>query len=228
MNFLPTSLLIVLLQSLVSKYNAISLNYNCSDSFLISQNCECSVVITPPSRSGVITMNCGGGYLTNTVQNTLPPISTTNVPLAVSIQNTYTMFPTIPVSYLFLPTFDLAYNRIQTIGDLKNLANTLKFLMEYNLIRELPKKALCSLTKCQVIDLSYNLLETIYFEDFVCDTTTSDLNMTSNYVFSSLLELLLAGNLIKVRVSNIFLKYLRITTNFLNQIKIKSKSTIWT
>jgi len=215
MKFLPTSLLIVILQALLSKNNAIVLNYNCSDSFLISQNCVCSVVITPPSRSGVITMNCGG-FLTNTVQNTLPPISTTNVPLAVSIQNTYTMFPTLPDSYLFLRTFDLAYNRIQAIGDLTNLANTLKFLMEYNLIRELPKKALCSLTKCEVINLSYNLLETIYFEDFVCDTTTSDLNMTSNYVFSSLLELLLAGNLIKVRFSHVFLKYLQLTPNFLN------------
>ncbi len=96
MKFLPTSLLIVILQALVSKNNAIVLNYNCSDSFLISQNCVCSISAT---RSGVISMTCGGGYLTNNVQNTLPPISTTNVPLAISIPNTYTMFPTIPVSY---------------------------------------------------------------------------------------------------------------------------------
>ena len=203
MKLLQKPLFIVLFQAFICQLTVEArFYYNCSDPFLISQNCACSISGT---RGGVITMTCGGGYLTNTTQNTLPPISTFNVPLAITIPNTYTMFPTIPVSYLFLPTFDLAHNRIEAIGDLTNLANTLSFFVENNLIRELPKTALCSLTKCQVMDLSYNLLETIYFEDFVCDTTTSDLNMTSNYVFSSLLELLLAGNLIKVRVSNIFL-----------------------
>ena len=200
MKVLPKPLFIVLFQAFICQFAVEALYYNCSDPFLISQNCVCSISAT---RSGVISMTCGGGYLTNNVQNTLPPISTTNVPLAISIPNTYTMFPTIPVSYLSLPNFDLAHNRIEAIGDLTNLANTLSFFVENNLIRELPKTALCSLTKCQVIDLSYNLLETIYFEDFVCDTTTSDINTTSNYVFSSLLQLSLAGNLIKVRGSSV-------------------------
>ena len=200
MKLLPKPLFLVLFQALVSQFAVEALYYNCSDPFLISQNCVCSISGT---RGSVITMTCNGGYLTNTIQNTLPPISTFNVPLAITIPNTYTMFPTIPVSYLFLPIFDLAHNRIEAIGDLTNLANTQSFFMAYNLIKELPKTALCSLTKCQVIDLSNNLLETIYFEDFVCDTTTSDLNTTSNYVFSNLLQLSLAGNSIKVRVSNV-------------------------
>jgi Leucine-rich repeat (LRR) protein len=197
MKFIPKLLFIVLFQALANQYTVEGLYYNCSDPFLISQNCTCSISAT---RSGIISMTCNGGYLTNATQNTMPPISTTNVPLAISITNTYTMFPTIPVSYLSLPNFDLAHNKIQVIGDLTNLANTLSFFVENNLIKELPKTALCSLTKCQVIDLSYNLLEVIYFEDFVCDTTTSDLNTTSNYVFSSLLQLSLAGNFIKVGV----------------------------
>jgi hypothetical protein len=201
MNFLLKALFIVLFLAIVNQYTVEALYYNCSDPFLISQNCTCSITST---TRGVVSMTCGGTYLTNATQNTLPPIRTTNVPQGVRITKTYTMFPAIPVSYLSLTNFDLSKNQITSIGDLTNLANTLSFLVGYNLIKELPKTALCSLTKCQVIDLSYNLLEVIFFEDFVCDTTTSDLNTTSNYVFSSLLQLSLAGNFIKVGVSKVF------------------------
>ena len=200
MKLLQKPLFIVLFKAFICQFAVEALYYNCSDPFLISQNCTCSITST---TRGIVSMTCNGGFLSNATQNTLPPVSTTNVPLALSISNTYTMFPTIPVSYLSLPNIDLSRNRIQAIGDLTNLANTLSFFVENNLIKELPKTALCSLTKCEVINLSNNLLETIYFEDFVCDTTKSDLNTTSNYVFSSLLQLFLAGNLIKVRVSSV-------------------------
>ena len=190
MNFILKLFFVVILSHQVS---AIALN--CSDSFLISQNCTCSIDKT---KNGIQTMTCNGTYLTNATQNTLPPISTTSVPLAVQIPNTYTMFPTIPSSYLSLTNFDLSRNKITSIDDLSNIANTLSFFMGYNLITQLPSTSLCSLTKCQVMDFRRNLLETVYFESFVCDTNTSELNTSSNYVFSNLLQLVLEGNLIKV------------------------------
>jgi hypothetical protein len=164
---------------------------SCNDNFLASQNCTCSI------KSNVQYMSCNGNYLTNSTQNTLPGLNTT-VPLGVEITNTYTMFPTVPISYLPLTNLNLKSNKIPRLGDLTNLANLLTFYMGYNLISELTPQLGCVLTQCQRMDFSYNKLEIIYLEDFVCDTNTSTLDTTSNYVFSSLHLLVFTGNSIKV------------------------------
>ena len=197
MHFLLKLFLIILFQ--IHSRQVIALALNCGDAFLLSQNCTCTISAI---KNGIQTMTCNGAYLTNATQNTLPAINTTTVPRAIQIFNTYTMFPTVPVSYLSLPNFNLNHNQISSIGDISNLANTLTFYMSYNLLTQLP--SLCMLTKCEAMDFSYNLLQTIYFENFVCDTNTSVLNTSSNYVFSNLLKLSLAGNLIKVNIGFFF------------------------
>ena len=109
------------------------------------------------------------------------------------------MFPTVPISYLPLTNLNLINNKIPSLGDLTNLPNLLTFFMGYNLISELTPQLGCALTQCERMDFSYNRLETIYLEYFVCDTNTNMLNTTSNYVFSSLHVLILTGNSIKVK-----------------------------
>jgi hypothetical protein len=171
---------------------------SCGDTFLTSQGCSCEV--SSNGQNAIQTMTCNS-YLTNTTQNPLPPISTSKPPIKVQISDTYTMFPSVPVSYLLLDTIDLSHNRIKAIGNLTNLANLLLFDLSFNLLSELPKSmSLCLLKKCETLDLSYNLLETVYFESFVCETNTSSLDLSTNYVFSNLLKLSLAGNLIKVNI----------------------------
>ena len=165
---------------------------SCNDNFLASQNCPCSI------KSSVEYMSCNGSFLTNSTQNNLPGLNA-NVPLGVEIANTYTMFPTVPISYLPLTNLNLKNNKIPSLGDLTNLPNLLTFFMGYNLISELTPQLGCALTQCERMDFSYNRLETIYLEDFVCDTNTNMLNTTSNYVFSSLHVLILTGNSIKVK-----------------------------
>ena len=194
MQFLLKLFVIVIFPHL--RVEAISIS--CIDTFLISQGCSCDV--SSNGQNAIQTMTCGS-YLTNATQNPLPPISTSKPPIKVQISNTYTMFPTVPVQYLLLDNFDLSNNRIKTIGNLTNLANLLSFDLSYNLLSQLPKSmSLCLLIKCETIDLSYNLLETVYFESFVCETNTSSLDLSTNYVFSNLLKLSLAGNLIKVNI----------------------------
>ena len=60
------------------------------------------------------------------------------------------------------------------------------------------------------MDFSYNRIETISFENFVCFSNTSSLNSNNLYVFSSLQALMLTGNLIKVK--NIFYKIFKAST----------------
>ena len=174
---------------------------SCNDTFLISQNCTCS--LTGSKTQIVETMSCNGTYLTNTTQNTLPDLSVTNMPLGVQISNTYTMFPLVPDSYKSLTNLNLEKNQIKSFGNLTNLASLLTFYLGYNSLTQLVPELGCVLINCQRMDFSYNQLETIYFEHFVCYTNTSVLNTTNNYVFSSLQVLLLVGNLIKVKISNL-------------------------
>jgi hypothetical protein len=200
MHFLLKLFIIVLLQNVFPHLRVKALSISCGDSFLISQGCECAV--SSNGNNANQTMECinvNGTYLTNTTQNPLPPISTSKTPIRVIISNTYTMFPIVPVSYLLLENIDLSFNKIKTIENLTNLANLLSFRFSNNLLTQLPKSSsLCLLKNCEIMDFSHNLLETVYFESFVCDTNTSSLDLSTNYLFSNLLQLSLAGNLIKV------------------------------
>ena len=98
---------------------------SCNDNFLASQNCPCSI------KSSVEYMSCNGSFLTNSTQNNLPGLNA-NVPLGVEIANTYTMFPTVPISYLPLTNLNLKNNKIPSLGDLTNLPNLLTFYIGYN------------------------------------------------------------------------------------------------
>ena len=176
---------------------------SCNDTFLISQNCTCSITFSGSAK--VESMSCGGSYLTNLTQNTLPGISTSSPPLGMQIAGTYTMFPIAPVSYLSLYNLMLDNNQIPSLNqDFTNLVNLLTFYISYNLITQIPSQLGCMLPNVQRMDLSYNLIQAFYFDYLVCQTNTSVLNTTSNYVFSSLQELILAGNLIKVNKSSNF------------------------
>ena len=217
-----------------SNYQAppiIDTSTDCLDTFLRSQNCSCSIAQPPNGRNGVETMTCNGNYLTNATQNTLPGLNTANLPLTVQIKNTYTMFPTIPASYINLLNFDLSSNQITSIGDLTNLPNVFTFYMNRNLLTSIPS-SICSLTKVQNMDFSYNLIQIVYFESFVCNSETSALNTSTNYVFSSLQMLGLNGNMIRqiYRADLIFvgmplLYYLDMSNNSLTQINVTNLST---
>jgi Leucine-rich repeat (LRR) protein len=120
-------------------------------------------------------------------------------PFMVVISNTYTVFPIVPVSYLSVSSLNLQNNIIPSLGDLTNLANLSTFSLRNNLITELTPQLGCVLTKCRQMDFSYNRLETVSFENFVCYSNTSSLSSNNLYVFSSLQALMLTGNLIKVK-----------------------------
>ena len=172
---------------------------SCNDAVLDSQNCVCA--LSGPKPRPTESMTCSGGYITNSSLNKLPGLST-SVPFSVEISNTYTMFPIVPISYLSLTNLNLQDNKIPSLGDLTNLANLSTFSLRHNLITELTPQLGCILTKCQQIDFSYNRLETVSFENFVCFSNTSSLNTNNLYVFSSLQALMLTGNLIKVNFLN--------------------------
>ena len=84
-----------------------------------------------------------------------------------------------------MTNLNLKNNKIPSLSDLTNLANLLTFYMGYNLISELTPQLGCVLTQCQRMDFSYNKLEIIYLEDFVCDSKTSMLNTTSSLPYFS-------------------------------------------
>ena len=180
---------------------------DCNDSSLDTQGCVCALSGPKPRPSE--SMTCNVGYITNSSLNKLPGLST-SVPFSVEISYTYTVFPIVPVSYLSLTNLNLQENLIPNLGDLTNLANLTKFSLRHNLITELTPQLGCILTKCQQMDFSYNRIETISFENFVCFSNTSSLNSNNLYVFSSLQALMLTGNLIKVK--NIFYKIFKAST----------------
>ena len=169
---------------------------DCNDSSLNTQSCVC--VLSGPKPRPTESMTCSVGYITNSSLNKLPGLSA-SVPFSVEISNTYTVFPIVPVSYLSLYNLNLQNNKIPSLGDLTNLANLSTFSLRNNLITELTPHLGCVLTKCRQMDLSFNRLETVSFENFVCYSNTSSLSSNNLYVFSSLQALMLTGNLIKVK-----------------------------
>ena len=239
--FLELSLIIIVssfMGARLPRAYAITTSINCTDTFLTSFNCTCTL-------SGIIeSMNCSGNYLPNTTINTLPDLA--GSAQSVQIRNTYTLFPVVPSSYSSLANFDLSYNKITSIGNLKNLSNLIGFYMSNNLINQLNSTSFCSLTKVTVIDLSYNLIDTVYMENFVCNSNTSVPSIPNvclickmllyygadNSVFTNLQVLLLQGNKIKqvYRLDLIFvgmplLYYLDMSGNQLTSINVTSLST---
>ena len=197
---------------------------SCNETLLDSLNCSCSF------QDRIETMNCNGTYLPNTTVNTLPDIS--SVIYTVQINYTYTMFPLVPIAYVGLQQLNLSNNRISSIGDLTNLPNVVGFYMSNNLLTQL-SSYLCNLTAAIEIDLSYNLIQAIFVENFLCNSdTTSHYYGGTSPMFRNLQSLFLQGNKIKsiYRFDLFFvgmplLNYLDLSNNMLTSINVASLST---
>ena len=114
----------------------------------------------------------------------------------VIVFNSYDHWPMIPVEYLNTYYLTLSYNKIESIGDLTHLDN-LKFLnVSRNRISKIDK-SLTMLKELIAIDLCYNLLEEIHFEDLVIDSDKDTFDPNRDQIFSKLKILLLVGNRIK-------------------------------
>ena len=196
---------------------------SCNDTFLNSLNCSCSYA------NRIQTMNCNGTYLPNTTANTLPYIIT--LIYMVQINYTYTMFPLVPSSYLGLQKLNLSNNRISSIGDLTNLPFVVGFYMSNNLLTQL-NSYLCNLTAATEIDLSYNLIEAVFVENFFCNSDTpTQFYLNDIPKLRNLQILRLQGNKIKniykfdlLFVGMPILNYLDLSSNMLTSINVTSLS----
>ena len=114
----------------------------------------------------------------------------------VSAKKAYTRWPDVPKSYVNTGLLDLSVNKIPRIGDLTNLKNLQYFNISFNLLDEINPE-ICVLKDLYVLDLSYNMLEVLKMESFVCETDSGVFNTTTNYLFSNLEYVFLIGNKIK-------------------------------
>jgi len=158
---------------------------DCADPEL-AKACVCVL----DDQRDMIQIGCGN-YLSDE-NNKLPDLPAQ----IVSAKKAYTRWPDVPKSYVNTGLLDLSINKIQKIGDLTNLKNLQYFNISFNLLTEINPQ-ICTLKDLYVLDLSYNALEILYMEDFVCETDTSVFNTTSNYLFSNLEYVFLIGNKIK-------------------------------
>jgi hypothetical protein len=135
-------------------------------------------------------MSCSS-FLPDT-SSKLPEIAAT----MVSVKKAYNKWPVISKTFQKTALLDLSVNKIDTIGDMSNLVS-LQFLnISINSLTSV-NPDICKLSNLYVLDLSFNLIETLRMEDFVCETTSNKLNKTTNYLFSNLEYLFLVGNKIK-------------------------------
>ena len=160
-------------------------NLDCKSNAL-NTYCEC----TYDGMVGFLKMTCKSILKANL--NKLPPYPV-NI---VKVSNAYDNWPAIPIEYQNTIALILSENQIETIGELTNLENLQILNMSRNQIRKIDK-SLFELKELYAVDLSYNLLEEIHFEDLVinCDEDTFD--PKTDQIFSKLKFLLLNNNLIK-------------------------------
>ena len=115
----------------------------------------------------------------------------------VVIRSAYTQWPVGSESYLITKYLDLSYNKIFYIGYLAFFRNLIYLNISYNQIPEINPE-ICKLIDLKVLELSFNLLEVLHIQDFVCASDTSLFNTSTNYLVSDLEFLYLTGNKIKL------------------------------
>ena len=158
--------------------------------------------------------------------NRLPPYSVS----IIKVINSFDHWPTIPADYHNTFALILSENQIESIGDMTQLSN-LQFLnLSHNQISKLDK-SLSKMKELYLIDLSFNLLEEIHFEDFVIDCDKDTFDPNKDQIFSKLKILLLNGNRIKdifnfdlVFVGMPLLNVLPMDSNMLTKIEVTGLS----
>ena len=168
---------------------------DCRDESL-SESCKCGL----DTELDLLLMEC---------QNPLDGTSSKmpNIPARTVISsNSLMQWPKIPASFKKKTlSLILSRNRISSIGDLKNL-EALQFLnVSHNQITKIDS-SIASLKELYLLDLSFNLLEEVHFEDFVLHSDQNTFEPKKE-IFSHLNVLLLNGNRIKQFYYHIFVTY---------------------
>ena len=159
---------------------------DCGDSSLNANGCSCFF----EDQSKFLTMVCNT-FLENDA-NKLPDLTATNV----AVEQTYTHWPTISATYVNTTILDLSLNKIDSIGELSNLTNLQYLNLSSNLLTRINPK-ICRLLDLYVLDLSFNNIEILNIDDFVCETDTDVFNTNTSYLFSNLQYFFVIGNKIK-------------------------------
>lgn len=158
---------------------------DCKDAAL-TKSCTCVY----DDQNSLMQMTCNS-YLADS-SSKLPEIAAG----MVSIKKAYNKWPAISKTFQKTAFFDVSLNKIDSIGDLSNLIAVQYMNLSLNAITKV-NPDICKLANLFVLDLSYNQIEVLKFEDFVCETTSNKLNKNTNYLFSNLEYLFLIGNKIK-------------------------------
>ena len=165
--------------------NCKSSKVDCKDAAL-TKSCTCFY----EDQNSIMQMTCNS-YLPDS-SSKLPEIEAG----MVSVKKAYNKWPAISKTYQKTALFDLSVNKIDSIGDLSNLLAVQYMNLSINSITKV-NPDICKLFDLYVLDLSYNQIEVLRMEDFVCETTSNKLNKNTNYLFSNLEYLFLVGNKIK-------------------------------
>lgn len=165
--------------------NCKSSKVDCKDAAL-TKSCSCSY----EDQNSLMQMICNS-YLPDS-SSKLPEIAAA----MVSVKKAYNKWPTISKTFQKTVVFDLSVNKIDSIGDLSNLLAVQYMNLSINSITKI-NPDICKLLDLFLLDLSYNQIEVLKIEDFVCETTSNKLNKNTNYLFSNLQYLFLIGNKIK-------------------------------
>ena len=200
-------------------------NIDCNDTDL-NKRCECKI---DADYSNLLLIECSS-YLKESV-NKLPELNSTID--AVKISNSLIEWPLIPMSWANVTYLDLSNNKIDSIGDVSNVLSIGQLNASSNLIKSIDS-SLCRLERLWLIDLSFNLIETFYVDDFICG---SSVDMMGNYL-SFLEYIYLVGNQIKqiYRIEVMFfsmpiltvldLRYNQLTSVAIAEISIHSKNIL--
>ena len=148
--------------------------------------CECNYEDT----QDFLEMNCKS--ILEASQNRLPSYSVG----VIKVTNAYDRWPSIPTEYKKTLYLFLSENQIDSIGDLTYLDNLQYLNLSHNKISKIDK-SLTKLKELFVLDLSYNLLDEIHFDDLVIDCDNDTFDPNKDQIFSKLKILLLNGNRIK-------------------------------
>lgn len=121
-------------------------------------------------------------------QNLLPDIPAD----AVIAQSDFTVWPSVPSSYLNVTYLDLSYGSITSLANVTNLMNLKYLILVSNSISSITPD-ICKMKNLNALDLSSNALTNFTFESMICDPA----NYSSTGFLSNLQYLILYNNLIK-------------------------------
>ena len=156
----------------------------CND-YELSINCQCYL----DNLQNNLEMKCNS--MLNSLMNKLPAYSVATL----KVINSFNEWPKIPHACKNTIALILGDNQIKSIGDLTNLA-ALQFLnLSNNRISKI-ESSIGKLKQLHLLDLSFNLLEVIHFENFIINSDRYYYE-PANEIFSKLECLLLNGNRIK-------------------------------